>query len=203
MSSNGAEARDKVARDWHLKNPPSKDWMVGETYLVDLETTDGKFWAQADLTILGKWYEDGKPIYEFHIDDLTDGSPGLLEGWSRNRIPWVTDKDAKKKMTWRLSAFFRWYDLWVGAYIDVKNSALYICPIPTICLKIWREEVLLCPVCGKPVAKIAHDTGEGWHLSGECQNPKCNGVTINEIAWPFGHRKLGPKELEGHGYFIQ
>jgi hypothetical protein len=32
--------------------------------------------------------------------------------------------------------FFRWYDLWIGGYIDIKNQAIYICPLPMVGIKI-------------------------------------------------------------------
>lgn len=32
--------------------------------------------------------------------------------------------------------FFRWYDLWIGAYVDTANRAIYICPLPMIGVKI-------------------------------------------------------------------
>lgn len=35
-----------------------------------------------------------------------------------------------------IQLFFRWYDLWIGVYIDTKNRAVYICPIPMIGVKI-------------------------------------------------------------------
>lgn len=36
--------------------------------------------------------------------------------------------------------FFRWYDLWVGVYIDTKNRAIYICPIPMFGVKFtWSK----------------------------------------------------------------
>lgn len=39
----------------------------------------------------------------------------------------------------KISFFFRWYDLWIGAYIDHKTHAVYICPIPTLGVKItWQ-----------------------------------------------------------------
>jgi hypothetical protein len=39
--------------------------------------------------------------------------------------------------------FFKWYDFWIGVYIDTENDMLYICPIPMFGLKIhWiMEEV--------------------------------------------------------------
>lgn len=36
----------------------------------------------------------------------------------------------------RVRAFFRWYDLWVGAYWDRDARILYVCPLPTVGLAI-------------------------------------------------------------------
>lgn len=36
----------------------------------------------------------------------------------------------------RISLFFRWYDLWVGAYIDTERQTVYICPVPMFGVKI-------------------------------------------------------------------
>ena len=35
-----------------------------------------------------------------------------------------------------------WYDLWVGAYVDTKGRALYVCPLPCVVVKLelGREE---------------------------------------------------------------
>lgn len=42
----------------------------------------------------------------------------------------------------RFQLFFRWYDLWVGAYVDVKGRCVYICPIPMFGVKVsWRKEL--------------------------------------------------------------
>ena len=35
-----------------------------------------------------------------------------------------------------IKPFFRWYDLWVGLYIDKANKTIYVCPLPMIGLKI-------------------------------------------------------------------
>jgi hypothetical protein len=32
--------------------------------------------------------------------------------------------------------FFRWFDIWIGAYWDRENWTLYICPVPMFGLKI-------------------------------------------------------------------
>ena len=36
----------------------------------------------------------------------------------------------------RWNFFFRWFDLWVGAYVDVPNRTLYVCPIPMFGVRI-------------------------------------------------------------------
>ncbi len=35
-----------------------------------------------------------------------------------------------------ISGFFRWYDLWIGAFWDRKTRTLYVCPVPTLGIKI-------------------------------------------------------------------
>ena len=40
----------------------------------------------------------------------------------------------------KIKIFFAWYDLWIGFYIDRKNKCLYICPLPTLVIKISQEE---------------------------------------------------------------
>lgn len=37
----------------------------------------------------------------------------------------------------RIEPFFRWYDLWIGAYIDTKNKMIYICPLPMVGIKVF------------------------------------------------------------------
>jgi len=36
----------------------------------------------------------------------------------------------------KINTFFRWYDIWVGFYIDKSKKTLYFCPLPMIGLKI-------------------------------------------------------------------
>ncbi len=40
----------------------------------------------------------------------------------------------KKERIWEL--FFRWYDLWIGAYWDRGNRVLYMCPIPMFGVRV-------------------------------------------------------------------
>jgi hypothetical protein len=32
----------------------------------------------------------------------------------------------------RFSLQWRWYDLWVGVFVDLPSRRLYICPLPTV-----------------------------------------------------------------------
>lgn len=36
----------------------------------------------------------------------------------------------------RITPFFRWYDLWVGIYIDREKRVIYMCFLPTLGIKI-------------------------------------------------------------------
>lgn len=36
----------------------------------------------------------------------------------------------------KLTTFFRWYDLWIGAYWDREHRTLYVCPVPMLGVRI-------------------------------------------------------------------
>lgn len=56
-------------------------------------------------------------------------------------------------MTFNLS--FRWYDFWVGAYIDMKGKAVYVCPLPMIVIAAhWGGNLY------KAINDALEDTGE-------------------------------------------
>lgn len=38
----------------------------------------------------------------------------------------------------KVKLYFKWFDLWVGAYVDTKAQAIYIQLIPMIGIKIWK-----------------------------------------------------------------
>lgn len=38
-----------------------------------------------------------------------------------------------------VSISFKWYDIWIGIYIDRANKAIYICPIPCIVIKVRKD----------------------------------------------------------------
>ena len=48
-------------------------------------------------------------------------------------------KEQLKNSKIKFKPFFRWYDLWIGLYIDTKNDSIYIIPFPMIGIKIWRK----------------------------------------------------------------
>ena len=39
-------------------------------------------------------------------------------------------------MRLKIELNFRWFDIWIGVYIDTKNRAIYVCLIPMIVLSI-------------------------------------------------------------------
>ena len=42
-----------------------------------------------------------------------------------------------------IKPFFKWFDLWIGIYIDVEGKSVYVCPIPMFGVKIhWWVETL-------------------------------------------------------------
>lgn len=46
-------------------------------------------------------------------------------------------KEQLKTRKLKVKPFFRWYDLWIGAYIDIRDESIYIIPFPMIGIKIW------------------------------------------------------------------
>jgi len=36
----------------------------------------------------------------------------------------------------RATLSFKWYDFWVGVFVDVKKKCIYICPLPMVVLKL-------------------------------------------------------------------
>lgn len=61
---------------------------------------------------------------------MTEGENVAPPGHDAKVIP------IKEKGPVTFTPFFRWFDLWIGAYIDVENRAIYICPLPMVGVKI-------------------------------------------------------------------
>lgn len=36
----------------------------------------------------------------------------------------------------RVKVIFRWYDIWIGSYIDIPNRSIYVFLIPMIGIKV-------------------------------------------------------------------
>jgi len=49
-----------------------------------------------------------------------------------------TEHHDEYRWNYQVSLLFRWYDLWVGAYIDKPNKTLYVCPLPMVVIRIRR-----------------------------------------------------------------
>lgn len=63
----------------------------------------------------------------------------------------------------RVAPFFRWYDLWVGAYWDHQSRTLYVCPVPMLGLRVrFAPRVRPC-VC------VFHEGKHGWCGSQLCE----------------------------------
>lgn len=62
----------------------------------------------------------------------------------------------------RFSAFFAWYDFWVGWFWDRSKRTLYVCPLPMIVLMFRFSQSRKCEACkrrpgiNEPVARWGH-----------------------------------------------
>lgn len=42
----------------------------------------------------------------------------------------------------RVQLAFKWYDIWVGVYVDKDRRIAYICPLPMVCISVmycWEK----------------------------------------------------------------
>ncbi len=39
----------------------------------------------------------------------------------------------------KVRVYWAWYDLWIGAYWDRRGRTLYLCPLPTLVIRIARD----------------------------------------------------------------
>jgi hypothetical protein len=75
-------------------------------------------------------------------------APPSAHGWPVGSTSWTDDNarvargaghrgdQAVRGSPMTITLFFRWYDLWIGAYVDVKNRTVYICPLPMVGIKV-------------------------------------------------------------------
>jgi hypothetical protein len=101
---------------------------------------------------------------------------------------------------WHANLTFKWFDLWIGLFLDRPGNALYICFLPMLPFKIWFTEHKHCPMCGGPMQKTAFDCGDWWDLEWRCEEDDY--ATEGEIEWPFGEEKLSAMQLELRGYKV-
>lgn len=59
-----------------------------------------------------------------------------------------------------------------------------------------------CGGCSALMSPYADWDGEGWSLGWACSRHDCYQLTDFLILWPFGERKLTPRELERLGFEI-
>ena len=106
--------------------------------------------------------------------------------------------EVKRRLKVRL--YFKWYDLWIGAYIDTETRTVYI-GIPMVGVQVRIEEYRICEFCHKEMSKFAHHTGDGWMLHWDC-GLWCSDADDRFIEWHFGSRWLSGEQLEDFGYEV-
>lgn len=84
---------------------------------------------------------------------------------------------------------FKWFDFWVGAYIDVENNTLYICPFPMVVINIALPQrhyliyskylpdtpIGCCSTCGKEDV-LAEEPGSTFVRVKRANCPVCNEI---------------------------
>lgn len=78
-----------------------------------------------------------------------------------------------------------------GKALDGERTGPYL-PLPPF--------NLICAACGMVCRPIAHDTGDGWHLSLDCE---CQAIIeAGYFDWPKGTKSFKGSELEALGFEI-
>ena len=80
------------------------------------------------------WYKKQIDMIEELYQDTCLKQSSLASVTTKNRI-------RKENARMKAKLFFRWFDLWIGCYIDKKNKAVYICPIPMVGIKVWKSNL--------------------------------------------------------------
>lgn len=51
--------------------------------------------------------------------------------------------DEKRPRRISVSIHWFWYDLWIGVYVDVARMVVYVCPLPTLVVRIaWLANAM-------------------------------------------------------------
>lgn len=90
-----------------------------------------------------------------------------------------------------VNTYFKWYDLWVGVFVDTKKKILYICPLPTWVIEIGaakRHDVYVCLTC-QQLYTLEKFTWEFTTLDAECPSCLKSGHTVYGMFCPSHHRE--------------
>jgi hypothetical protein len=103
---------------------------------------------------------------------------------------------------WHINLSFKWFNFWIGLFIDRPGKAVYLCLLPMLPIKIWFVEHLECPCCGEPMKKIAVlDAGDGWALYWSCK--ECGDEFDIAIDWPFpDDAMMSVEKMERRGFEV-
>lgn len=66
----------------------------------------------------------------------------------------------------------------------------------------WRISIRSCLGCSVWMTPVAHDTGDGWWLSYECDACGEQLAEDEAIEWPFVSDRASPDQLEAVGFRI-
>lgn len=88
------------------------------------------------------------------------------------------------KKLFSISPLFRWYDLWIGGYIDLKNRSIYILPVPMLGVKITypsKHELLYRFKWKKLCRYVSSEIHDGYG------NRVCNNGVYGRWGTPVGY----------------
>lgn len=103
------------------------------------------------------------------------------------------------KKKYHINISFKWFDFWIGLFVDVPNKSLYVCLIPMFPIKIWITEHEQCPICNSLMVNTAY-LDEGWILEWECE--ECGYCTEGGCQWMFGNETKTADDLKKAGFKI-
>jgi len=120
----------------------------------------------------------------------------------------------------KISFFFAWFDMWIGAYWNQVSHTLYICPLPMCVIKIQPnlKKYKGCTAhvnpgfrlvkpgkmcgCGNPLdIPQAVDIGDGWALMWSCRE-NCGEWDDYTIDWPFVEPAANGHDFEAIGFEV-
>ena len=69
-----------------------------------------------------------------------------MKNWFKGHNSWyamildpVTNKLSTERPKFRIKPIFKWFDIWVGVFVDQKSRVLYIFPLPMLGFKIGYQ----------------------------------------------------------------